>query len=86
MIEYYLERSGFESSDAQMKRLVALAAQKFLSDVSHDAAQYAKMRGSTGSKKKAANGELTLTMDDLANALKEYGVNVAKPAYFADKS
>ena len=84
MIEYYLERSGFETSDPQMKRLVALAAQKFLSDVSNDAAQYAKLRVSKEKGAKKAGGELTLKMEDLSAALAEFGVNVKKPDYYAN--
>jgi transcription initiation factor TFIID subunit 10 len=61
--------------------LVALAAQKFIADVSNDAAQYSKLRLS---KERSKSKELVLKMEDLSQALQEYGVNVNKPAYFAD--
>ncbi|OCF56282.1 hypothetical protein L486_06223 [Kwoniella mangroviensis CBS 10435] len=42
--EYYLQRSGFECSDPRLKRLLSLSAQKFISDLSRDAYQFAKLR------------------------------------------
>jgi transcription initiation factor TFIID subunit 10 len=65
------------------KRLVALAAQKFIADVSNDAAQYSKLRQS---KEKSKSKDLALKMEDLSQALLEYGVNVSKPQYFADST
>ncbi len=60
---------------------MALAAQKFIADVSNDAAQFSKLRLS---KEKSKSKDLVLKMEDLSQALQEYGVNVSKPAYFAD--
>jgi len=42
--DYYLQRVGFESEDVRLKRLLSLAAQKFVSDIAADAFQYARLR------------------------------------------
>jgi len=42
--EYYLQRVGFECEDVRMKRLLSLAAQKFVSDIASDAYQHARIR------------------------------------------
>ncbi|XP_054830117.1 transcription initiation factor TFIID subunit 10 [Eublepharis macularius] len=81
---YYLNRAGFEASDPRIIRLISLAAQKFISDIANDALQHCKMKGtaSGSSRNKAKDKKYTLTMEDLAPALAEYGVNVKKPHYF----
>lgn len=47
VIDYYLAKSGFESSDIKIKRLLALATQKFISDVAQDAYEYSRIRNSS---------------------------------------
>ncbi|KAH9935923.1 transcription initiation factor IID TAF10 subunit [Epithele typhae] len=42
--EYYLQRVGFECEDVRLKRLLSLAAQKFVSDIAADAYQHARIR------------------------------------------
>jgi len=79
---YYVNRAGFEASDPRVIRLISLAAQKFVSDVANDALTFSRMRGAGHSKKKSSEKRYTLTMEDLAPALNEYGVNVKKPHYF----
>ncbi|XP_048350839.1 transcription initiation factor TFIID subunit 10 [Sphaerodactylus townsendi] len=81
---YYLNRAGFEASDPRIIRLISLAAQKFISDIANDALQHCKMKGtaSGSSRNKTKDKKYTLTMEDLAPALAEYGVNVKKPHYF----
>ncbi|KAF9361264.1 Transcription initiation factor TFIID subunit 10 [Mortierella sp. AD094] len=81
--DYYLSRTGFDCDDVRIKRLLALAAQKFVSDIATDAFQYCKVRQQ--SQKRAAPGKekkTVLTMEDLSDALGEYGINVKKPDYF----
>ncbi|KAI1309324.1 Transcription initiation factor TFIID subunit 10 [Mortierella claussenii] len=81
--DYYLSRTGFDCDDVRIKRLLALAAQKFVSDIATDAFQYCKVRQQ--SQKRTASGKekkTVLTMEDLSDALGEYGINVKKPDYF----
>jgi len=77
--DYFLNNTGFSCPDERVKKLIALATQKFLSDVVNDSLQYCKIRQSQSKTKK-----LVLTMDDLSQSLKEFGVNVSKPPYFSD--
>ncbi|KAI9002299.1 transcription initiation factor TFIID 23-30kDa subunit-domain-containing protein, partial [Gaertneriomyces semiglobifer] len=84
--DYYLSRSGFHTSDARIQRLLALVAQKFVSDIAIDALQYHKIRAQ-GQQSKDRRGapkdkRTVLTMEDLAAALGDHGVNVRKPEYF----
>ncbi|KAK3840992.1 MAG: transcription initiation factor TFIID 23-30kDa subunit-domain-containing protein, partial [Linnemannia gamsii] len=81
--DYYLNRTGFDCDDVRIKRLLALAAQKFVSDIATDAFQYCKVRQQ--SQKRPAPGKekkTVLTMEDLSDALGEYGINVKKPDYY----
>ncbi|KAL4063116.1 transcription initiation factor TFIID 23-30kDa subunit-domain-containing protein [Scleroderma citrinum] len=90
--DYYLQRVGFECGDTRLKRLLALAAQKFVSDIAADAYQHARIRtnaaggrarvnvsGSGAAKDKTRT---TLTMDDLSAALAEYGISAKKPDFY----
>uniref|UniRef100_A0A0E0IJX4 Transcription initiation factor TFIID subunit 10 n=1 Tax=Oryza nivara TaxID=4536 RepID=A0A0E0IJX4_ORYNI len=70
LVEHYLGRSGFHCPDLRLTRLVAVATQKFISDIASDSLQYDR--------------RLVLTMDDLSKALQEHGVNLKHPEYFAD--
>ncbi|KAG1792862.1 transcription initiation factor TFIID 23-30kDa subunit-domain-containing protein, partial [Suillus subaureus] len=89
--DYYLQRVGFECEDVRLKRLLSLAAQKFVSDIAADAYQHARIR--TNAVGGRARGPLTgpgskdktrtaLTMDDLSAALAEYGINAKKPEFY----
>ncbi|XP_031632629.1 transcription initiation factor TFIID subunit 10 [Contarinia nasturtii] len=87
---YFCQTAGFEASDPRIVRLISVAAQKFVSDVANDALQHCKTRtsnaGSHGSKnQKTQNNKdrkYTLTMEDLAPALSDYGITVRKAHYF----
>jgi len=91
--DYYLQRVGFECDDVRLKRLLSLAAQKFVSDIAADAFQHARLRTNAvapgrpkADKTPAAatkdKTKTVLTMDDLNSALGEYGINSRKPEYF----
>ncbi|CAM6112342.1 unnamed protein product [Calypogeia fissa] len=90
LVEHYLSRSGFRCPDIRVTRLVSLATQKFVGEIASDALQYAKMRQAsvkTGEKSRGPTGKdkrLVLTTEDLASALREYGVNIRQQDYFAD--
>ena len=45
--DYYLAKNGFECSDKRIKRLLALATQKFISDIAGDAYEYSRIRSSS---------------------------------------
>ncbi|KAJ3218036.1 Transcription initiation factor TFIID subunit 10 [Dinochytrium kinnereticum] len=83
--DYYLARSGFECDDIRVKRLLALAAQKFIADIASDAYQHCKIRqqATQGKEKKGSAKKTVLTVDDLSGALAEHGINVKKPEYFS---
>ncbi|KAH9034653.1 transcription initiation factor IID TAF10 subunit [Lactarius hengduanensis] len=89
--DYYLQRVGFDCQDARLKRLLALAAQKFVSDIAADAYQHARIRtNATGGRARANQGpgtsrdktRTTLTMEDLSAALSEYGISSRKPEFY----
>ncbi|KAJ3927366.1 MAG: transcription initiation factor TFIID 23-30kDa subunit-domain-containing protein [Lentinula lateritia] len=93
--DYYLQKVGFECEDPRLKRLLSLAAQKFVSDIAADAFQHARIRTNAAGGRARANQPLyggpgslkdrtrtTLTMDDLSAALQEYGINARKPDYY----
>ncbi|KAJ3389306.1 hypothetical protein CcCBS67573_g09400 [Chytriomyces confervae] len=81
--DYYLVKAGFECDDIRVKRLLALATQKFMADLSQDAFHYCKIRQQALSKdKKGAIKKTVMTIDDLGGALAEHGINIKKPDYF----
>lgn len=103
--DYYLAKAGFETSDRRIKRLLALATQKFVSDLASDAYQYSRIRSASsvssssnpqarakalmagnanlGQSSTSSNqGKLVLTMEDLGNALSEYGLNIKRPDFY----
>jgi transcription initiation factor TFIID subunit 10 len=103
VIDYYLAKSGFETDDVRIKRVIALAAQKFIADIAYDALQYCKLRqqstlsaqttsmasamgsgggSSSGSGGSGSSKKLVLTMEDLAAALAEYGIQARRPDYY----
>lgn len=45
--DYYLAKNGFETADVRVKRLLALATQKFVSDIAQDAYEYLRIRSSS---------------------------------------
>ncbi|KAF8636377.1 hypothetical protein AX17_003560 [Amanita inopinata Kibby_2008] len=91
--DYFLQRVGFECEDARLKRLLSLAAQKFVSDIAADAYQHARIRTNAAGGRARAQAlggpgftkdktRTTLTMDDLSSALAEYGINARKPEFY----
>lgn len=45
--DYYLSKNGFLTTDVRVKRLLALATQKFISDIAQDAYEYSRIRSSS---------------------------------------
>ncbi|EDO15150.1 hypothetical protein Kpol_397p10 [Vanderwaltozyma polyspora DSM 70294] len=56
VIDYYMTKNGFNCSDKRVKRLLALATQKFISDITTDAYEYSRIRSSV-SVSNANNGQ-----------------------------
>lgn len=123
--DYYLSKNGFQTSDIRIKRLLALATQKFISDISQDAYEYSRIRSSSAvynssnpqlrakqllqgqqfvnqqniggsgnidagdqptqtfsTNSNNQQGKIVLTLEDLSNALCEYGVNTSRPEFY----
>mmetsp|Transcript_16082 Transcript_16082/g.32456 ORF Transcript_16082/g.32456 Transcript_16082/m.32456 type:complete len:86 (+) Transcript_16082:2665-2922(+) len=67
--------------------LVALAAQKFLADIANDAIGHCKLRQVAGGRGRGAKeGRMVLMPDDFEKALREYGVALRKPPYYANSA
>ncbi|KAI0566165.1 transcription initiation factor TFIID subunit 10 [Gracilaria domingensis] len=88
LVSHFLNRAGFQSEDIRVRRLVALATQKFIADVANESIARSRMRlaAMPAPKKGREHMKLVLTMEDLESALREFGVNVKKPPYFADST
>jgi transcription initiation factor TFIID subunit 10 len=76
LISQILNTSGVQTTP-HTTRLLSLATQKFLSDLSLDALAFAKVRIGKSRKEKCV-----LTVDDLGSAIANYGVDIKKPEYF----
>ena len=90
LVTYYLHRSGFNCPDDRVKRLIAVAAQKFISDIASEALSIARAR-SQHNKRDAAtaaatDGKLVLTTEELSIAAQRHGIAVKKPKFFADSA
>ncbi|KAG8469764.1 hypothetical protein KFE25_006219 [Diacronema lutheri] len=84
--QHYLRQTGFQTSDERIVRLVTLAAQKFATDVVQDSLQRCKWRREAmRGKDRVDDRRLVLSTEDLSESLKEHGITVVKPLYFADR-
>eukprot|EP01044_Picomonas_judraskeda_P025299 COSAG03_NODE_7284_length_939_cov_1.191667_1_plen_132_part_00 len=93
LVTYYLNRSGFNCPDDRVKRLIAVAAQKFISDIASEALSIARARSQHkgGTKRDAAtaaatDGKLVLTTEELSIAAQRHGIAVKKPKFFSDSA
>ena len=85
--ETILQSSGLNNCSPEVTRLISLAAQKFISDISYEALQHCKMRGGGKDQKSKSSGrdrKYAMTTDDLVVALSDQGVTVKKPPYYAN--
>ena len=84
----YLKRAGAATPDARTTRLVSLAAERFVRQIADDAYRCAVQRNQAQAREKKERGydprdkRLVLETEDLAAALKDYGVNLHKPPYY----
>lgn len=82
-----MTKAGVECDDIRLKRLVAMIAQKFVTDIANDAMHYNRQRQAQGGAGGKAGGppgskKASLTMEDLQAALADHGINVKRPSYF----
>lgn len=87
--DYYLARSGFQCDDVRIKRILGLAAQKFITDIATNSMQYCLIRNQASSSKdrnrtssSKQDKRKVLSMEDLTMALEDHGVNLKKPEYY----
>lgn len=68
--DYYLAKNGLTTSNVQIKRLLALATQKFISDIATDAYEYSRIRSNTAlhSSNNPQTRSRALLMATVANA------------------
>lgn len=84
VIDHLLEKAGVVCADENVKKLIALVAQKFISDVAISSFQYHKIFQKAAQKDKrfAKEKKLTFTIQDLEKALEEQGINISRPFYY----
>ncbi|PIC23132.1 hypothetical protein B9Z55_016934 [Caenorhabditis nigoni] len=78
---HFLKSAGVEGTDPRVIRLIALAAQKHVSDIVLDAMTSARMKGLGQLKKGTKDAKYTLTEELLDEILKEYGHDNTRPPY-----
>ncbi|CAH1452189.1 unnamed protein product [Lactuca virosa] len=90
LVEHYLAKSGFQCPDVRLIRLVAVATQKFVSEIATEALHQCKARPAPVVRdkkdKQQKDKRMIMNMDDLSKALQEYGINAKHQEYFADSS
>lgn len=81
-----LEGAGLDNQTPEVTRLISLAAQKFISDISYEALQHCKMRGGGKEQKSKSSGrdrKYAMSAEDVVVALADQGLTVKKPPYFS---
>ncbi|CAI5452598.1 unnamed protein product [Caenorhabditis angaria] len=78
---HFLKSCGIDGTDARVSRLIALSAQKQISDIILDAMQNARMKGLGQTKKGTKETKFTLTEELLDSVLVEYGIKNTRPPY-----
>ena len=80
VIKHYLGEAGCEVNDPVLLKVIALTTQRFVSDVAKDARSEKFLRTKSAAE---SGSRKTITMADLSSSLREQGIDVAKPPYFA---
>ena len=81
-----LQGVGVDNQNSEVTRLISLAAQKFISDISYEALQHCKMRGGGKEQKSKSSGrdrKYAMSTEDVVVALSDQGLTVKKPPYFS---
>ncbi|ODQ52022.1 transcription initiation factor IID, TAF10 subunit [Saitoella complicata NRRL Y-17804] len=91
---HYLSQAGFSTPDPRLSRLLALATQKFVSDLATSAYQHSRIRtsgvsnvgegavGVQGGGRRGKERKSVLTMEDLQGAVAEWGVNLKRGEFY----
>lgn len=79
VVRHYLQLGGAACDDPTTLKLVALATDKFLADIVHEAKELGQLRRSTGIDGPPEVPH-PLGMQDLAESLRQRGVKITKPA------
>jgi len=84
VLEEIMSSKGMRSDDVRITRLVALAGQKFLSDILDDVWRLNKLKGSAQNSRSSKNKDkkATLTTEDIKSALGQRSIQVNKPPYY----
>lgn len=81
VVDYFLSRAGFRGADAQLKRIIALAADHFVSSIAQSADKSSRQWKQQGME---PEGDKTLTMEALQQALLEHDIDLKRPEYWVD--
>lgn len=90
--DFYLSKAGFHTTDQRVKRLLALATQKFVTDIATDAYQFARIRSQAGGQPQQPQGgagrrpgmtqKTVLTAEALSAVLADYGIDSKRPDFY----
>lgn len=88
MTNHYLKSAGVADPDVRVTRLISLVTERFVQQIADDAYRCAVQRSQAQAKDKRERGydtrdkRVVLENEDLAAALRDYGVHLHKPPYF----
>jgi transcription initiation factor TFIID subunit 10 len=84
VIDHFMVKAGVDHTDPNVKKLVSLISQKFITDVAISSFQYHKIFQKAAQKDKRFPREKkpTFQMCDLEKALEEMGIDISRPYYF----
>ena len=92
LAEKVLGECGVRTSDPRVAKLLAFATQHFIASVVHDAREVERRRRTLLTQRSLEDlgfdlkdKRQILTMEDLAQALEDYGITLKGPNHFADK-
>ncbi|KAI8373860.1 transcription initiation factor TFIID 23-30kDa subunit-domain-containing protein [Blakeslea trispora] len=74
VVDYYLSRSGFDCEDTKIKKLFALAAQKYLTDVAESALELTQSKQAETDDTKQGQKKI-LRLEELSSVLMKYDSN-----------
>ncbi|GLD98016.1 hypothetical protein PINS_up006713 [Pythium insidiosum] len=79
LVEHYLHQVGFTTSDPRIVRMIALAAHKFVLDVSHDAMQCQRIRAQNPANPSSASSAIDADVQRQRNRQQPNGIDNRGP-------